>query len=134
MIISGGVERGVERGLEGNEDISVEVQGFNSSVSTDRLAIAHNYGEKAGILMPDIFIIVSDENGRELARLSKRLNPGLDAPAEPFTLPGTRGATYYLGQPDSLPDGAKHCVLEYRVKRSAHDSRTGESPQFECNG
>ena len=119
---------------QGNEDIAVEVQGFNSTVSTDRRVIAHNYGEKVGILMPDILIIVSDENGEELTRLSKSLITKLDAAAEPFTLSGKKGATYYLGQPDSLPHGAKHCVLQYQVKRSAHDSRTGESPQFECNG
>ena len=98
--------------------------------------IAHNYGEKAGILMPEVVIIVRDEQGKELDRITEQLNEGVKGynMTEPFTLSGKRGMTYFLGRPDALPRGAKHCVLEYRVKRSSHESRTGESPPFECSG
>ena len=136
MIISSGVERGVERGLEGNEDIAVEVQGFNSSNSTDRQVIAHNYGEKVGILLPEVVIVVRDEQGKELHRITEQLNEGVKGytMTEPFTLSGKRGMTYFLGRPDHLPTGAKYCVLEYRVKRSSLEMRIGESPRFECSG
>ena len=134
MIISGGVEKGVERGLEGNEDIAIEVQGFNSSNSTDRRVIAHNYGGRAGTLMPDVEIIVRNREGEKLDHISAQLNEGLKGyeMAEPFTLSARRGMTYYLPRPDTLSRGAAHCVLLYRVKRSSDESRTGESPSFAC--
>lgn len=119
---------------QGQEEIVIDVQGFNSDNSTDRKAMAHNYGEQTGILLPDVVIIVRDGSGKVLDRLSGMLNWGLNPPPEPFKLPGNSGATYYLKRPGWLPNGAKRCVLVYQVRRSAHDLREGESPPFECNG
>ena len=105
VIISGGVERG----LEGNEDIVVTAQGFNSSNSTDNgVVLAHNYGARPGTLMAEVVIVVSDAHGNELDRLTMMLNPGVAGyeSTSPFTLPGEQGRRYFLGRP-MLPGEAK---------------------------
>ena len=130
MIISGGVERG----LEGNEDIVVTVQGFNSSNSTERLVLAHNYGARSGTLMAEAVIVVSDAHGNELDRLTTILNPGVAGgrSTSPFTLPSEEGRRYFLNRPE-LPDKAKSCMLEFQVMQRDRDSRVGKSSPFECN-
>ena len=132
-ILSSGVEKGVDKALEGNEAIRVEVQGFNSNNTTDRVAMAHNFSGKAGMLLKDAVIVVRDAEGNELQRIQQSLNPGLATPEEPFKLLGDSGWDYFLGARVQLPDGAKRCVLEYKVWRSADETRTGQTPPFDCH-
>lgn len=130
MIIGGGVERG----LEGSEDIAVTVHGFNSTNSTDRLVLAHNYGARSGTLMAEVVIVVSDVDGNELERLTTILNPGVagGTSTSPFTLPGEQGIRYFLNRP-ALPTGADSCVLEFQVMQRDRDSRAGKSSPFKCS-
>lgn len=130
MIIGGGVERG----LKGNEDIVATVQGFNSSNSTERLLLAHNYGARSGTLMAEAVIVVRDAYGDELDRPTTILNPGVAGgrSTSPFTLPSEEGRRYFLRRPE-LPDKAKSCILEFQVMQRDRDSRVGRSSPFECN-
>jgi hypothetical protein len=129
VIISGGVERG----LEGTEDIVVTAQGFNSPQSTNRLALAHNYGERTGTLIAGVGIVVSDAQGNERDRFPVIFNPGIDAGTSPFTIPRDEGRRYFLPRPEALPAEAESCVLEYQVMQREGDPRTATSPPFECS-
>ena len=124
----------VERALQGNEDIVATVQGFNSTNSTGRLLLAHNYGARSGTLMAEAVIVVSDAQGNELDRLTTILNPGVSGgrSTSPFTVPSQDGRRYYLDRP-SLPAKAKSCIMEFQVMQRDRDSRVRKSAPFECN-
>lgn len=132
-IISSGVEKGVDRGLEGREDVVVTVQGFDSRESTDRLVIAHNYGEVSGILLPDVVIVTADGDGNELSRHSESLNEGVSGfdDANPFMLPRKEGRRYYLGRP-TLPVNTERCFLEFQVMQRDGVPRDRRSSPFKC--
>ena len=132
VIISGGVERGLE-GTAQTEVIVATAQGFNSTVPTDRRVLAHNYGEGTGTLMADVDIVVNDAQGNKLGRFTESLNPGLDAGTSPFTLPGGEGRRYFLPRTSALPAEAESCVLEFKVMQPDGDPRTATSPPFECS-
>lgn len=132
VIISGGVERGLE-GTEQTEVIVVTAHGFNSAQSTDRRVLAHNYGESTGTVMADVDIVVSDAQGNERGRFTESLNPGVGAGTSPFTLPGGEGRRYFLPRTATLPAEAASCVLEFQVMQPEGDPRTATSPPFECS-
>ena len=130
-IISGGVGRL----LEGNEEIVVTVQGFNSPNSTDRLLLAHNFGSRPGTVMAEVVIVANDARGNELDRLPSMLNAGVagGSTTSPFTLPSEEGRRYFLVRPNSFPDEATSCTLEFQVMQRDRNPREGKTPPFDCS-
>ena len=123
----------VEEGLKSTPaNIQVSAQGFGSK-GGNRLLIAHNYGEEAGTLLPEITIAVMDAGNNSLGHITEMLNEGTAGYGadNPFTLPGNGGRRFYLNTV-SLPSDAASCVLEFRVMQSDRDPRRAETPPFDC--
>ena len=130
-LISGGVERGLEK----KEHIEISVQGFNKPNSTDRLVLAHNYGDKTGTLIAEVVIVASTNDGTRIDRASTSLNPGVAGgrTTNPFTLPIGEGRRYFLTDRPRLLGESATCVLEFQVMQRGGIPRKGVSPSFECN-
>lgn len=117
---------------QGAENIVVSVQGFDG-VRDDRLLVAHNYGGRSGILLPEITIFAQNKNGERLDPLNVGLNEGTAGynDPNPFMLHADNGRRYYLTHVN-LPGQAAQCVLEYRVMQPNSNPRVGRTPLFGC--